>query len=337
MPIATILATIFAFLLVVLVHEFGHFAVAKLVGIKVHEFSIGMGPKLFSRKNGETQYSLRALPIGGYVKMEGEDEDSKDPKSFSNKSIPARMAVLVAGAFMNFVLAIVIFIMLSYSSGVPTTIIDKVQDNTPAKTAGLEAGDKIVSINGVETKEWEDVLQIVGKNKNKPMDITVLRNGVEIKKELTPIYNEEGKKYIIGILSRQEKSLVKATKQGFKDTFTMLGKMFDFFGRLVRGNVKSNEVSGPVGIINTIGKAANHSFMAVLLITGIISVNLGFFNLLPIPALDGGRLIFLIIEAVRGKPINPEKEGIVHFIGFVLLIILMLAVTYKDVIYLWIK
>ncbi|WP_242866851.1 RIP metalloprotease RseP [Abyssisolibacter fermentans] len=333
MPITTILAAIFVFLLVVVFHEFGHFTVAKLVGIKVHEFSVGMGPKIFGKRKGETQYSIRALPIGGYVKMEGEDEESKDARSFSNKSIPARMAVLAAGAIMNFVLAILLFCIIAYSVGDMTTTIGKVIPGQPAYEAGIEAGDKIVAIYGAEVNSWQEVTDAINKSENKQIDLTLERNGNRIKKTIIPAYNEEAKRYMIGIETKQERSIVKSVKRGFTDTFNILGQMFDFLGKLFAGQVGSKDVAGPVGIIKMVGQAASYGFIPVLFFAGLISVNLGFFNLLPIPALDGGRIIFLIIEALRGKPISAEKEGIVHFIGFVFLMLIMVAVTYKDIIY----
>lgn len=333
MPITTILAAIFVFLLVVVFHEFGHFTVAKLVGIKVHEFSIGMGPKIFGKRKGETQYSIRALPIGGYVKMEGEDEESKDARSFSNKSIPARMAVLSAGAIMNFVLAILLFCIIAYSVGDMTTTIGEVIPGQPAYEAGIEAGDKIVAIYGAEVNSWQEVTDAISKNENKQIDLTLERNGNRIKKTIVPVYNEEAKRYMIGIETKQKRSIVKSIKRGFNDTFNMLGEMFKFFGKLFAGQVGSKDVAGPVGIVKMIGQAASYGFIPVLFFAGVISMNLGFFNLLPIPALDGGRIIFLIIEALRGKPISAEKEGIVHFIGFVFLMLIMVAVTYKDFIY----
>lgn len=333
MPITTIVAAIFVFLMVVVFHEFGHFTVAKLVGIKVNEFSIGMGPKIISTKKGETQYSIRALPIGGYVKMEGEDEDSNDARSFNNKSKLARGAVLIAGAFMNFVLAIILFTMLAFHVGETTTTIGEILNDQPAQQAGLEVGDKIVEINGAQINKWDEVIEAIKANQgDKPIEITILRNGKEISKTIKPFYNETEKRYVVGIVTKQEKSLALSIKKGFKDTGNVLVQMFDFFERLFRGKVSSKEVAGPVGIIKTVGDAASYGLWPVLFFTALISVNLGFFNLLPIPALDGGRVIFLIIEAIRGKKMNPDKEGFVHFIGFVFLILLMVFVTYKDII-----
>ncbi|MTI67473.1 MAG: RIP metalloprotease RseP [Firmicutes bacterium] len=326
----TAIAAIFAFFLVVLVHEFGHFAVAKLVGIKVHEFAIGMGPRLTNFKKGETEYSLRLIPIGGYVKMEGEDEKSDDVRSFSNKPPLARMAVLAAGAFMNFLLALIIFFFVSYSLGVPTTTIEKVIPEKPAYKSGLRSGDQIININGKETESWESVVNEINENKSGNIKVTVLRNGTKKEFNVKPQYIEKDNRYEIGIHSKTKKSVTMAIKGGFRSLGLILGAMINFFKSLFVGNFSSAEVGGPVRVVHMIGKAAQYGLLNLFSFIGLISVNLGFFNLLPIPALDGSRLLFALTELVRGKPINPEKEGLIHFIGFVFLLLLMVVVTYKD-------
>lgn len=327
----TAIAAIFVFLLVILLHELGHFTVAKIVGIKVNEFAIGMGPTIFKTKKGETQYSLRALPIGGYVSMEGEDEDSNDPRSFNSASVLERMAVLAAGAFMNFVLAIVVLSIVSFNTGMPTTIIEGTTENSPAEIAGIVKGDKINSINGVNVDSWEDIVEeISNKENNKEFKINLLRNNEKIDINLIPTVEDE--RTVIGIMPVMETSITGAIRGGFQKTGMFLNAMFDFVKMAFRGKVSTNDLSGPVGVINVVGEAAKMGFTNLLLILGFISVNLGFFNLLPIPALDGSRLVFLFIELIRGKPIDPEKENLVHVVGFFLLIGLMIIVTYRDLI-----
>jgi regulator of sigma E protease len=329
---ATVLAAIFVFLLVIVFHEFGHFIVAKKVGIKVHEFSIGMGPKIFHKKKDETDYYIRALPIGGYVKMEGEDENSNDPKSFNNQSVGNRMGVVAAGAIMNFILAIIVFIIFSYGAGIPTTIIRKTIKDSPAYECGIKSGDKIIKINEKEMKNWDNIVnEISGANADSDIKVTVLRNNKAIDYNLRPQKDKEQERLVIGIVPTLKRSLPLAIAGGFKTTGQILGLMFKFLGMLFTGKVNSSHLSGPVGVIHEIGEAAKYGFLNVLFITGFISVNLGFFNLLPIPALDGSRLMFLLIELIRGKPVNPEKEGFIHFIGFVFLILLMIFVTYSDI------
>ncbi|MDO5707991.1 MAG: RIP metalloprotease RseP [Andreesenia angusta] len=326
----TIIVALLVFCIVVFIHELGHFAVAKFVGIKVHEFSIGMGPKLFGKKKNETEYSLRAIPLGGYVRMEGEDEESDDEASFGNKPVISRMAVILAGAFMNFVLAIVVFLIYFMIMGSPidSNIIGDVLPNEPAQIAGVRPGDEIVRIDGKNIDDWQDISKTITEGKNS-VDVQVKR-GNEIKDLNIDIKEDNGKK-IIGIVKQVDKSFTKAVSSSgmmFKD---MIKAMFEFLGRLFTGGVSSSEVSGPVGVIYVVGEAAKSGFANVLLITGFISVNLGFFNLLPIPALDGSRFAFLLIEAIRGKKLDPNKEALVHVFGFILLISITIFITYKDI------
>lgn len=326
----TAISAVFVFLLVILVHEFGHFAVAKIVGIEVNEFSIGMGPKLLQTKKGETEYTVRILPIGGYVKMEGEDEDSDNPRSFNSASVFSRIAVLLAGAIMNFVLALIVFTIVSYGIGEPSTTVGEVTANSPAAESGIIEGDIIVGIEDKKIETWNQVTEEIGSSKeDKELKIQVNRDGETLTKYITPI-TEDGRK-IIGVYTRSIKSPGSAIRGGFEKTGTFLMLMFDFIGMVFKGEVGMESLSGPVGIIKEVGVAANMGIYNLLYLLGFISVNLGFFNLLPLPALDGSRITFLLVELVRGKPISPEKEGFVHFVGFILLISLMLFVTYRDI------
>jgi regulator of sigma E protease len=327
----TAIASIFVFLLVILLHELGHFTVAKMVGIRVNEFAIGMGPKVLQTTKGDTQYTLRLLPIGGYVKMEGEDENSDDPRGFGKASPLARIAVVIAGAIMNFVLAVIVLSIVSFNTGTPTTIIEEAIIDSPAYESGIESGDNIIRINGVETKTWNDISDSIGKsNANEALEIQVIRNGENININVKPTIEDD--RTIIGIIPQYEKSFANGIKGGFETTGMFIKLMFEFVGSIFKGQVSVNDLSGPVGVITAVGEQAKFGINNLLLILGFISVNLGFFNLLPIPALDGSRIIFLLIELVRGKPIDPDKENFIHMIGFVLLISLMLVVTYKDLI-----
>ena len=324
----TAVAAIFVFLLVILLHELGHFSIAKLVGIKVNEFSIGMGPKLFQTRKGETQYSLRLLPIGGYVRMEGEEEDSNDPRAFNNASTLARIAVVAAGAIMNFILAFIVFSIVSFNLGEPTTTIGEILPDSPAQHGGLMEGDRIIAINQTETKSWDELSNAIANSDGNELDIRIIRDGKEENLYIKPSLQEG--RLMIGIVPKYEKSLLAGIRGGFESTITFIGLMFDFVKMLFTGQVTIEHLSGPVGVINEIGQAAKMGFLNLLLLLGFISVNLGFFNLLPIPALDGSRLVFLFIELIRGKPVNPEKENFVHFVGLIFLLGLMLVVTYKD-------
>lgn len=327
----TAIAAIFVFLLVILLHELGHFSVAKLVGIKVNEFAIGMGPKLFQKRKGETVYTLRALPIGGYVKMEGEDEDSNDPRAFGSVPVLSRIAVVAAGAIMNFILAIIVLSIVSFSMGEPTNTIGEIIPDTPAQYGGIMVGDEVKSVNNTQVNTWEELSSAIGNSSGvEELEIKIIRNNEEQTLYLQPTV-EDGK-VMIGIIPMYEKSFVAGIKGGFQMTTTFIGLMFDFIKMIFTGGVSINDLSGPVGVINEIGNAARMGIMNLLILLGFISVNLGFFNLLPIPALDGSRLVFLFIELLRGKPVNPEKENLIHFVGLIFLLGLMLVVTYKDLI-----
>lgn len=325
----TAIAAIFVFLLVILLHELGHFTVAKLVGIRVNEFSIGMGPKLIQTRKGETQYTLRALPIGGYVKMEGEDEDSSDPRAFNSVSPLARIAVVAAGAIMNFVLAIIVFSIVSFNLGEPTNIIGEIIADSPAQYGGVMEGDKIISINNIPINTWEDLSEtIASSDSNEDLQISLIRDNEEMSLNIQPTI-EEGR-VMLGIIPFYEKSFLAGIRGGFTYTATFIAMMFDFIRMIFTGGVGLNDLAGPVGVITEIGNAARMGMMNLLILLGYISVNLGFLNLLPIPALDGSRLVFLLIELIRGKPVNPERENLIHFVGIIFLLGLMLVVTYKD-------
>ncbi|WP_053957399.1 RIP metalloprotease RseP [Inediibacterium massiliense] len=322
---------IVVFGVLVVFHEFGHFSVAKLVGIKVHEFSIGMGPRIFKKKGQETEYSIRILPLGGYVKMEGEDEKSNDARSFNNKPLWARISVILAGPFMNFVLAILLFTTIFYMIGFPTTTIQNVMNNSPAQKSGIQAGDKILSINEEEMNNWQEIQKTIQNNKNPSIDMKILRQGNEKSISIIPRIDEKTKKGAIGIAPKAQKSFLLSIKAGWNTMFLVIDEMIGFFGNLFKGKVSSQDVVGPVGIIYLVGEAAKTNIYNVLRLAALISVNLGIVNLLPIPALDGGRIVFLLAEGIVGRPLDPEKEGFIHFTAFVLLMGLMVFMIYKDI------
>ncbi len=314
----------------VLFHELGHFTLAKLNGIVVHEFAIGMGPKLISHQGKETLYSIRAFPIGGYVNMLGESETSEDPNSFCEKKPLQRFSVLIAGPAMNFVLAFFIFFVLFLQVGVPTNVIDKVISDMPAATAGIEVGDEIVRIDQVKINTWLDVISEVGRQDEEPFIVEVLRNG-EIEKITVSAVESEYDRRIIGIENRIDYSVTGAMRYGafqVKYTTTMI---FDFLVQLFQGKASSDEVVGPVGIVSAVGQASKAGILSVLWLAGGLSVNLGIINLLPFPALDGGRILFVIYELIFKRPIDREKENNLHFVGFVILIGLMVFLVFKDV------
>ena len=328
----TLISSLVVFLLVVMLHEFGHFTVAKLSGIKVNEFSIGMGPKLFQKQKGETSYSLRALPIGGYVAIEGEEESSHDPRSFNNAPILKRMAVVLAGAFMNFILAFLAFTIIFSIVGYGSNEIDTVIKDSPAEIAGLKAGDKIVEIDKIKTKDIYDINSLIRDKKGEEINLKINRNGENLDINLKPRYSEENKMYLIGITSKLKHSFFKSIELGAKRTGEMSLMFLKSLKMIFDGSFKMEYLSGPVGVVQMIGSESSKGFLNFLQILALISVNLGVFNLIPIPALDGGKFLFLLIEALRGKPINEKFEQGLSLIGISILFSLMIYVTiFNDI------
>jgi len=335
----TILIAIIIFGVLIFVHELGHFMTAKAFGIKVHEFAVGMGPTIFKKQKGETKYSLRALPIGVFVSLEGEDTPSDDEGAFCKKPPYVRFLVLVAGAVMNILLGFLIFIIIySFVNQIQVPVISKIVDGSPAYVSGLQAGDRVIKINNNKINLQSDVTFSMYKNGADTAHVTVLRNNEEKTFEVKPAYNEKAGTYTIGFYS----SVVDVTpsmviKNAFYNTFFVIKLVYSSLYDMIQGNIKFADMSGPVGIVNEMGKAAKSGFLDVLSFMALIAVNLGVMNLLPLPALDGGRIFFVFIEAIRRKPIKPEYEGYVHFVGLVLLLLLMAVVTYSDVLKLFTK
>ncbi|MDY3119306.1 MAG: RIP metalloprotease RseP [Peptoniphilus sp.] len=320
----TLLGSLFVFVLIIALHEFGHFAVAKAVGIRVNEYAIGMGPLLLKKQTEETQYSLRALPIGGYVAMEGEEEASDDPRSFNNASLWKRAAVIVSGAGMNFVLAVVAFTLFLIITGYPTRTVKTVLPGSPAAKAGIQAGDEIRFVDGKKVADWDDFSKTVAASEEE-ITIGVERKGTSKSIRVTPV-RKEGRS-IVGIQPSNEKHPVRAIGDGISMTGKVIVTIFDVLGKLFTGNLGVDNLSGPVGVVKIIGDSARYGFGSLLFITAYISANLGFMNLLPIPALDGGKLVFLLIEGVTGKPVNARVEQGLSVASFVLLFSLMIYVT----------
>ncbi|WP_105618019.1 RIP metalloprotease RseP [Vallitalea okinawensis] len=339
-----IIVALIVFGILVLVHEFGHFIVAKKNGIFVEEFAIGMGPKILSFKKGETEYSLRVLPLGGFCKMLGEEEESHDERSFSQKSVGARMAVIAAGPFMNFLLAFSILFIFAISSGYISNTVDTIEDGKPAQEAGLLPGDVIKEIDGDKVHIFEDLTFYLQQSNGEAFDLVLQRDGEEIEMRITPFYDEDLKTYRIGIAPKvEEGNFFGAVSQGFwKMIFYIKVTIVGLF-QLVSGQVSADQVAGPIGIINIIGdsyeQGLQQSILAALAnlaqITVLLSANLGVLNLLPIPALDGSHLVFLSIEAIRRKPMNATIQNTVNLVGFALLMLLMVVVAYNDIVRIW--
>lgn len=414
--LSTVIAFIIIFGALVFFHELGHFIFAKRAGILVREFAIGFGPKVFAHKKGETMYTIRLLPLGGYVRMAGEDpemvelkpghrigvvlnkqeeiikiilnqkdryrdyrmievesadlehklfirgyEDGEEEemvsfpihreaviiedgvetqispwdRQFASKTLGQRAITIFAGPFFNFILAFFVFMVIAAFQGVPTDdpVLGKVSEDGAAIKAGLKEGDTVISINGEEISTWSDIVTVTQKNPKQELLFTVERGEKTLEVPVIPELKEiEGQKIgLIGVYNPVEKSPLNIVSYGAKETYMWTMKIFEVLGQIVTGKFSIDMLSGPVGIYHSTEMVAKSGIFYLMKWAGVLSINLGIMNLLPIPALDGGRLMFFAVEAVRGKPIDRQKEGLVHFVGFALLMVLMIVVTWNDI------
>lgn len=414
----TVIAFIVIFGALVFFHELGHLVFAKRAGILCREFAIGFGPKVFSFKKNETIYTIRLLPIGGFVRMAGEDPEvieikpgyrvglvlnaeekvqkivlnNKDKfpnaiimevenadiehelfvkgflegdddevmkrysilanavivedgvesqiapynRQFASKTLGQRTMAIFAGPMMNFVLAFFIFVLIALLQGIPSNepMLGKLTEDGAALSAGMKEGDVVQSIDDVEISNWSDVVEVIRKSPDKELTFLIERNGNEIEIPVTPNTQklEDGTTIgIIGVYSPVEKSPLKAITYGATETYFWTTEIFSALGKLITGQFSIDALSGPVGIYQSTDMVAQSGIYYLMRWAGMLSINLGIMNLLPIPALDGGRLLFFAVEAVRGKPIDRQKEGMIHFLGFALLMLLMLVVTWNDI------
>ena len=329
----TIIVTLLVFSIIVFIHELGHFTFAKMNGVKVHEFSIGMGPKIYSIKK-DTEYSIRLLPLGGFVSMEGEDEESSDPRSFGAKSILQRASIIFAGPFFNIIFTIILFIPIFMFIGSQTTTLGGVTENGPAYSAGVKVGDTIEAIDGKKVNSWQDVIQSLNESDGSDVKLSIDRNGQNKEISVTPQKGEDGR-YVIGIETKVERNILTSIKNAFTTTYDMTVQMITFVGQLFTGTVPGgvgNSVSGPLGVISIVSEAAKMGIVNIMYIAAVLSLNLGIINLVPFPALDGGRLFMLAIEAIRGgKKLDPNKEAMINMVGLGALMIFMVFITYKDI------
>lgn len=326
----TFIASIIVFGMLVFFHEFGHFIMAKCVDINVKEFSLGMGPSIAKIKRGETEYFLRILPLGGYVKMEGEDDKSDDPRAYGNKPVWSRFGVIFAGPFMNFILAVILIMIIGLFSGIATVRVTVI-DGEPAQKAGINDGDTIYAINDKRVYSWDEIVNEISQKPDEIIKVTVKRQQNLLTFNVNTNVEQETGRGIIGIKSEIIRySPIESLKYAIQKTLWMSRVIVQGLIQIISGRVQA-DVMGPVGIVHLVGEAAQVGIFNLLYLAAIISVNLGLFNLLPIPALDGSRLLFIFIEFLRGKPIDPEKEGFIHFVGFALLMLMMIVIAYKDI------
>lgn len=345
--IIKIILFLIIFGIVVISHEFGHFLIGKRNGIRVMEFAVGMGPTLFSFQKGETKYSLKLLPFGGACIFDGDDGLSEedrviDEHSFIRANVWARIAAVFAGPFFNFLLAFAFSLIMVAFNGSDRPVVQQIMEDSAAQEAGIVAGDEIRRINGERIHIYREVSLISVLNQGEPMEIEIERDG-EIKNvTLTPLYNTEDARYYIGLRGSGE--LIKCNpaqvfQYSIYEVRYWVKATYKSLFMLISGRAKKEDVSGPIGMAQFVGEtydeAKSYGISTVVFtminIVILLSVNLCIFNLMPIPALDGGRLVFMILEVIRGKPIPPEKEGMVHFAGLVALMILMVFVMYNDI------
>lgn len=375
----TVIVTAVVFLVMITMHEFGHFALAKMLGVKVLEFSVGMGPSIIKHQGKKTLYALRLLPIGGYCRLEGEDSESSDPEAFSNQKLWKRFIIVSAGAVINILLGFVLFMaVVKMMSPIATNVIEKIDERSHLVESGVMPGDSVISVNGHKISIYNDIGLYTNEfgAGTESAEIVVKRNGEKIKFNVVPSLSEvqvtygensaeitdtvngisenytieygkndvpgemigksySNERYIIGFEAKREDiTIFNIVPEAWSYTRYVVKSIFSAIGDMISGRTGLNNLSGPVGVAGVIGEAVNSgsdSLLNILFIVAVLTLNLGIFNLLPLPALDGGRLLFMIIEFVRGKPVPPEKEGLVHTIGLVLLLILAAAVCYSDI------
>lgn len=336
-----IIVALLVFGIIVLFHEYGHYIVARKSGIIVDEFAIGMGPKIAGIRKGDTEFTIRALPIGGACMMRGEDTAEEcEEGSFNSRPVWQRIAVVFAGPFFNFIMAFVCAVIIVGASGYMSGEILEVMENSPAQESGFEAGDKILKVDRTSVHTFSDFRMYIALNQSKSCDVTVLRDGEKKVITVTPRLDDDGI-YRIGIVG----GVIERPGPGgtlisaFYEVKSNINVVIKSLEMLIAGRVSSRDISGPVGIFTVIGDSYSDAvqyglktvILTILDLILLLSANLGVMNLLPIPALDGGRLVFLIVEAIRGKPVSREKEGMVHFIGFILLMIIMALVMFNDI------
>ena len=330
------------FSIIILFHELGHFLLAKKNGIRVNEFCLGLGPTLFGVTKGETKYSVKLFPFGGACMMEGEDGESEDQKAFGQKSVWARISVVAAGPVFNFIMAFVFAVILLSCIGIDRPVVSETINGYSAQAAGMQKGDVIVKINQKKIHFYREVSMYTFFYPGETLEVTYQRNGEEKTAVIEPKLDEKSGRYMIGIKAqaqRERGGLLTNLKYGAHEVGYWIWTSLQSLKMLVTGKVSLNELSGPVGIVKTIGDTYDASkqdgifyiFLSMLNFSILLSANLGVMNLLPLPALDGGRLIFLILEAVRKKRVDPEKEGIVHFVGIMILMGLMVLVMFNDI------
>lgn len=345
----TIILNILLFIVIlgfiVFVHEFGHFIFAKMTGVYVYEFALGMGPKLFGKKGKETEYTLRAIPIGGFCQLAGEDVDDDESKEvpkdrrLQSKSCFKRFLIMFFGAGNNFISAILIlfFIALIWGGTSMKPNVSSVEKGLPAQIAGLEKGDVITEINGHHISTSDDMslyLAVADPTEKSEVKVTKKDNSTATYQIQPKKVKEKGQttyRYGIGINQEKTHGFVSAVQYSIQKTGSIFKQMAVTVGYLFTGGIKISQLSGPVGIYSIVGEQSRAGIASVLYLVAFLSINVGFINLLPLPAFDGGHILFIIIEKIKGSPVKPKTENMIHTIGLILLMLLMVFITFNDI------
>lgn len=332
-----IIVALLVFSFLMLIHELGHFLMAKRLGIKAYELSIGMGPKIFGKRVRDTEYNLRIIPFGAYVRFgDEEDEFFTEPDNFMNKSPLDRIKVIIMGPLVNIVAALLIMIALVFNVGFPSNIIGSVSQGMPADLAGIEEGDKILKVNDREISGWESLVVELTKaaeeaEETREVHLQIQKPSGSVEETDLVMELSEGR-YMIGITPLYKKDAIQSIKYGTLSTLAQSTMMIDILGQLFTGKASMDEFSGPVGIVNVVGEATEHGADSVFLLMAMLSLNLGILNLVPIPGLDGSKILFYGYEAITKKPVNRELEMRLTMAGFLLIIGFSIFITYKDIV-----
>lgn len=346
----TIIAFIFVFSILIFFHELGHFVAAKASGVKVYKFAFGFGPRILGFTKNQTEYVICLIPLGGYVKMAGEmgqesvketSEEIPEEQRFDKKSLGIRALIVALGPFMNIATAVVIFSFIFFINGIPvvTNSVSTVIENGPAEQAGIYSGDKIIAINSIKMEEPKRIANTINESSGEELQITLDREGEIIDVFIIPEYDDNYKKGLIGItfeVSVEKINIFSAFLKGLMTTGNIIKLIFSNTIEMITGKVPI-ELAGPLGIAQMTGEAAKLGFLNLLYFTAILSIFIGLFNLLPIPILDGGHIIILAIEKLRGKPLEAEKINFMYLIGISLMIIIFVIATYKDILRFFVK
>ena len=346
----TLLSFVIVLGVLIFFHEFGHFLIARLFGVGVDKFSLGFGPRLIGKKIGRTDYRISAIPLGGYVKMVGEEPDAEiepadRPLSFTHKHVAKRMCIVAAGPVFNILLAVLIFFGIFLISGlfILKPSVGEVRDESPAFVAGIKKGDLITAIDETPVSNWNDMTEIIGASKGSPLEIKIKREGAERLFRITPesvsaknVFGEDIQRYIIGISSAGDFYTIKlnpvqAFGESLKQTYQITELMVVIIGKLITGDISTDTIGGPIMIAKMAGDQAKSGLGDLIFFIALISVNLAIINLLPIPILDGGHLLFFFIEALKGNPVSVKVREVAQQIGLFIILLLVILVFYNDI------